>query len=258
MPFLQSAHRDWIFDITWLDDQFLVSGSRDGTVALWRITDDLIEEVISCDVPSFLYVRPLALKVCKTADRVRSLCFNVRKLELVAISTNGYIHLWDGTRFKQLMSKRLPHNMENVCLSVNDEDHLYAVGSKAHTDLLDARTLQAVRKIQSRNSGCGIRSVSFRGNILTIGTGIGIMLFWDMRAGKFLESTMNSNRAVQLKASKGWQARDDHYMQHPMDDSHKYLPAIYTHCYDASGIRLFAAGGPLQSQASGNYLALFQ
>ena len=71
--------------------------------------------------------------------------------------------------------------------------------SQAHTDLLDSRTLQPVRKIPSRNSGCGIRSVSFKGNILTIGTGIGLMLFWDLRASKFLESTMNSNRSVYLK-----------------------------------------------------------
>ena len=122
------------------------------------------------------------------------------------------------------MSKKLPHNMENVCLSTDEEANMYAVGSKGSTDLLDARTLQvmvqiwqtldpiptlvfllqAVKKIPSRNSGCGIRSVSFKGNILTIGTGIGIMLFWDLRAQKFLESTMNSNRAVSLKASKGW------------------------------------------------------
>ena len=46
--------------------------------------------------------------------------------------------------------------------------------------------------------------MSFKGNILTIGTGIGLMLFWDLRASKFLESTMNSNRAVTLKASRGW------------------------------------------------------
>jgi hypothetical protein len=26
----------------------------------------------------------------------------------------------------------------------------------------------------------------------------------------------------------------------------KYTPAIYTHCFDSSGTRLFAAGGPLQ------------
>ena len=38
----------------------------------------------------------------------------------------------------------------------------------------------------------------------------------------------------------------------------KYLPAIYTHCYDTSGTRLFAAGGPLQCGLRGNYVALFQ
>ena len=137
-----------------------------------------------------------------------------------------------------------------------------------------------MKKIPSRNSGCGIRSVSFKGNILTIGTGIGIMLFWDLRAQKFLESTMNSNRAVSLKASKGWlvsrqvrpftnrqltktpivfQQRDDLFLQN-LDgiQQQKYSPAIYTHCYDESGTRLFAAGGPLQCGLKGNYIALFQ
>jgi len=43
------------------------------------------------------------------------------------------------------MSKKLPHSSENVCLTVDDDSVMYAVGSKANTDLLDARTLQ-VRK----------------------------------------------------------------------------------------------------------------
>ena len=106
------------------------------------------------------------------------------------------------------MSKKLPHTSENVCLAVDEDSVMYAVGSKANTDLLDARTLQAIKKIPSRNNGCGIRSVSFKGNILTIGTGIGLILFWDIRAAKFLESTMNSNRAVSLRASKGWVVRN--------------------------------------------------
>ena len=32
--------------MTWLDDQFLVSGSRDGSLALWRITDDIVDQVL--------------------------------------------------------------------------------------------------------------------------------------------------------------------------------------------------------------------
>jgi len=256
----ENAHQDWIFDLTWLDDQFLVSGSRDGTVALWRITEEMVHQVISSDIPSYVYARALTRKKCKTADKVRSMCFNARLSELAVISTNGFIHCWDGLRFRQRMSKRLPHNKDNVCLTVNDDSQLYAVGSKAHTDLLDTRTLQAVKKITSRQNCLGIRSVSFRGNILTIGTAAGTLLFWDLRAGKFLESTMNSNRAVQLKTSRSW-TRMDNYVMHgglPINPHDKQIPAFYTHCYDHSGTRLFAAGGPLQADYNGNCIVLFQ
>lgn len=41
-------------------------------------------------------------------------------------------------------------------------------------------------------------------------------------------------------------------------NAQKNQPAIYTHCYDESGTRLFAAGGPLQIGMKGNYVALFQ
>ena len=62
-------------------------------------------QVTSSDVPSFVYSKPLIKKQCKTADRVRAMCFNGRRSELAVISTNGYIHCWDGLRFKQVMSK---------------------------------------------------------------------------------------------------------------------------------------------------------
>ena len=42
----QAAHKDWIFDLTWLDDQFVVSGSRDGSLALWRVTDDMLVRTV--------------------------------------------------------------------------------------------------------------------------------------------------------------------------------------------------------------------
>ncbi len=143
--------------MTWIDDQFVVSGSRDGSVALWRVTDEMLEEVTRADIPSYLFCRPLMKKQCKAADRVRSLCYNHQRQEVAVISLNGYIHCWNATRFKQVMSKKLPHNLENVCLSTDEEANMYAVGSKGSTDLLDARTLQAIKKIPSRNSGCGIR-----------------------------------------------------------------------------------------------------
>ena len=99
--------------------------------------------------------------------------------------------------------------------------------------------------------------MSFKGNILTVGTGIGLMLFWDIRACKFLESNMNyMNTRVQLRASRGWLQREDIFLEGFQNQS--YLPAIYTHCYDTSGTRLFAAGGPLQCGLKGNYIGLWQ
>lgn len=59
------------------------------------------------------------------------------------------------------------------CLLYSQESGVYAIGCKSYTLLLDARTLQSVKKITSRYNGCGIRSASFRGHMLTIGTGLG-------------------------------------------------------------------------------------
>ncbi|GLH12811.1 WD repeat-containing protein 40A [Gryllus bimaculatus] len=240
----EGAHRDWVFDMCWLDDQFLVSGSRDTRMALWRIQeDDLINRE---DVPSYKHIQALSVKDCRSAQKVRAVAFNKSFQEIAALSLNGYIHIWNAETFKQKLSRKLPSCQENVCLAVQDSG-MYAVGCRSYTLLLDARTLQAVKKIPTRYSGCGIRSASFQGNVLTIGTGVGILMFYDLRAGKYLDSSINSSRTV---------FPDEEYIdgfQHI-----KYTPAIYTHCYDSSGTRLFTAGGPLPANLYGNYAGLWQ
>lgn len=50
----------------------------------------------------------------------------------------------------------------------------------------------------------GIRSASFQTDTLTIGTGLGMIMFYDLRANKYLESSINSTRTVVLKASRGY------------------------------------------------------
>lgn len=54
------------------------------------------------------------------------------------------------------------------------------------------------------NCVSGIRSLSFQDNVITIGTGVGVIMFYDIRAGKYLESSINSSRAVVLKTSRGY------------------------------------------------------
>ena len=123
---------------------------------------------------------------------MRSLCYNKTAQELAVLSSGfgGYIHCWDAITMRQIMSKKLPFTLENVCLTTNNECQVYAVGSRANTNLLDSRTLQSVRSIASQKLGYGVRSVSFKGNLLTIGTGLGQILFWDLRACDSLESAV--------------------------------------------------------------------
>lgn len=52
------------------------------------------------------------------------------------------------------------------------------------------------------------------------------------------------------------QFADDEYVDNVQNI--KYAPAIYTHCYDPSGTRLFTAGGPLPATLTGNYAGLWQ
>lgn len=254
----EQCHRDWIMDMCWLDDQFLVSGSKDAKMALWRINeDDKIDTPDKCEdetCPTPERITAFSVKECRAAQKIRSLCFNPDYKEIAVISLNGYIHIFNAETFSQKLSRKLPNCQDNVCIASQPQG-LYAVGCRSYTLLLDPRTLQAVKKIASRYSGCGIRSASFQDNILTVGTGLGMLMFYDLRAAKYLESSINSSRTVVLKASKGYVFPDedvDGFQQV------RYVPAIYTHCYDMSGTRLFAAGGPLPVQMVGNYAGIWQ
>ena len=49
----------------------------------------------------------------------------------------------------------------------------------------------------------GIRSVSFRGDILTIGTGAGAILFYDLRATKYMHLNDTAGE-IMFKTNTGW------------------------------------------------------
>lgn len=84
----------------WLDDQFLVSGSRDARMALWRISDT--DDGSDDDIPTYESVKPVCVKECKSAQKVRALAFNNNFRELAALSLNGYIHVWSAETFQQV------------------------------------------------------------------------------------------------------------------------------------------------------------
>ena len=145
----QKSHSEGILDLCWLDDEFVVSGGMDRKLSLWRIDDFRPRNTTDVDNPedSYEIVSPLRVKKCVGADKLRAVIYNEKRQEIVTLSTNAFIHLWDPIKFYQKMSRKLPHAMENVCLTQKADYSVYAVGSKSHFTLLDPRTLQYVKKV---------------------------------------------------------------------------------------------------------------
>ncbi len=52
----------------------------------------------------------------------------------------------------------------------------------------------------------GIRSVSFRGDVLTIGTSAGAILFYDVRAAKYMSSNRHPGEVI-FRTNAGWVVR---------------------------------------------------
>jgi len=97
---------------------------------------------------------------------------------------------WDAGRLEPVMTRQLPHRYGH--LAIDEENQLYAVGSKDRADLLDTGTLQVVKKIpfEHPDDAALNTSIFMKGNTLIIGIEKRSLLFRDMKADKFLENAI--------------------------------------------------------------------
>lgn len=246
-------------------------------MGLWEVTEEVMSQAERSQneetVPSYAHISHRALKdIPKEYTnpyncKVRALAFNNNHKELGAVSLDGYFHLWKAEHnLCKILSTKLPHCKENVCLAYGQDWSVYAVGSQAHVSFLDPRQpTHSIKSVSSRERGSGIRSVSFYEHIVTVGTGQGSLLFYDIRAQRFLENPFNPNGGyrkcpgdgiLKLTTGKGWLNHDETWRSY-FSDIHSFPNAVYTHCYDDSGTKLFVAGGPLCSGLHGNYAGLW-
>lgn len=157
------------------------------------------------------------------------------------------------------MTRKISTNLvyyTDLCCLAQNEDNLYAVGSKNHIQLIDSRSLTNVSTIGSKINECGIRSLSFNSEILSIGSGGGNVLFYDIRNSKYFCNKFNQD-LITLKTSKGWNKPTNQINQNYGNPVQQDLPAIYTHQYDKIKCRLFLGGGPLTTLNVGNYCGIW-
>ena len=270
------GHRDWIFAIAWMSDTVAVSGSRDGTLAVWQVDPDTFSGSIAmhedAGLPAYAHIRPTYTEAIPKSTinpgnrKVRALAYSNKNQELGAVSLDGYFQLWKArSSLFRLLSLRLPYCRENVCLTYCDELSLYAVGSQSHVSFLDLRQgHQNIWSLFSGERGTRVRSLSVHQHIVTMGTGHGSLFFCDIRAQKFLEQRfvaspdmfpVPSGRKLKLTCGRGWINQNDFLENYAAGVD--FPNALYTHCYNWPEMKLFVGGGPLASGLHGNYAGLW-
>ncbi len=189
------GHRDWVFGVAWASDRHLVTGSRDGTVALWAVD-------AAAAAPGAAALPPQAHVVQeydwhdgrqmrrKGAGRVR----DVRALPggglVAALSTEGAVRLLDpGRELAVVRALALGAEREHVALAASAA--LVAAGSLSAATLVDPRKRDPaafVATLQSPDPAHGVRSLALTDRLLSFGTGRGLVCIWDLRAGRYVPS----------------------------------------------------------------------
>lgn len=101
--------------------------------------------------------------------KVRDLKYNRKTHQAFSLSSDGFAKLWDvsGCHVKNSIMLKEPN--EAVCMAIDYDNDLYAIGSQIHISLVDPRSGSIVNIFESLDDGWGVRSMSIDRQVITIG-----------------------------------------------------------------------------------------
>lgn len=254
-----SSHADWIFGLAWVTDQHFVSCSRDGTIKLWSVKEpgdrSYNPEPAGPDASVLhnkrQFVKQRDVKCWVPSGRITSL------------GTDGCVATWD-TSLRQCRKVMLEGAKELICLAV--QEHLVVAGSGSHMHLLDMRQrCTNVGTVPVTDNG--VRSLQLAGPVLSVGTGDANVVFFDLRYLRHAKGRKLKDLSVEddpFEAVVGHQPNEVGHLEMPSSGYNTFnqwgweiRDTVYSHCWDATGTRLFMAGGPLSVGLSGCSLSVW-
>jgi WD40 repeat protein len=265
---LCAGHSDVVFALEWLNDDIIVTGSRDRMLKVW-------------DTRGAWHHGGAALPVLSPAAtlgghvrRVRALSYMTGPRQLASLSVDGVVCLWDAASGLTAAGKgiQLPGIVsEDTCclVSAGPSPNSPHVASHPHMLLagglelymMDVRcrdTEHSVLTAPAHDSRQGIRSLSLRDHLLTVGAADGSLSFMDMRARRYmavrdaLPGMTTAMMRETLRVGPG-RRRSGNVPHGHMELSQ----AVFCHAWDPTHRRLATAGGPILTGMAGCYAAVW-
>ncbi|VDM35777.1 unnamed protein product [Hydatigera taeniaeformis] len=226
----EKRHKNCIFDLRWVQEEILASCSRDSCLALWRLPEHNMHSspTISHDPGSSinrprpiyrhpLISTPIAFTLSRTPDdRFRALEYLPTRNMLTVVSMSHYFYLYDldslfsstsGDQQPFFKMPLLSSDKEAVALRRwPNNPHVVSLATHRSVLLFDIRCRSQIRRTIPRivepPASCRscVRSLNFSGNILSYGTSLGKVHFYDLVADKHLGNHLDTE-TVSKKAT---------------------------------------------------------
>ena len=247
-----SGHTDKIFSCCWVDRSTLISCSKDTTVRLWSTDTDHGRQMRSQKAGQVL--RPTLTRQ-DHSHPVRDMTFNAHTKQLASIDTQGTVKFWDSSALQVVSSIQV--DSASLCCIECDEmsSDLLVLGGSCSISFIDPRCASLTAVISTGACG-GLCSLSFRGHIVTAGSGNGHLYFYDVRRDfGSIKTSLRDTKKVETRLFPSPTNSNPVYYDYV--EGHWHKPAVFSHAYNPSGSMLFTGGGGFEKASYSSYATLW-